>query len=232
MRVADIMSKPAISVAKDDLLSDVIPTMVNRHISGLPVVDGDGAVVGVLSEGDLLRRIELGSSQSGEGFWTRLFTAAPDAVRYRRVNGRRVRDVMTEKVVTIEASDTLADAARLMQQLKVKRLPVMSDGVLVGMLSRADFVKALGRFLAPTYDDTIVSDDEIICKIRQEIDHQQWSGNCAVRLSCRNGEVTVSGYAPTENQRKAIVVAAEASDGVRAVIDEITVYEPLPIVGM
>jgi CBS domain-containing protein len=232
MRVADVMSKPAISVAKDDLLSDVIPNMVRNHISGLPVVDGNGALVGILSEGDLLRRIELGTSQSNEGFWTRLFTAPSDAVRYRRVNGHRVRDVMTDNVVTVEATDTLADAARLMQQFKVKRLPVMSEGALVGMLSRADFVKALGRFLAPTYDDTTVSDDEIISKIRQEIDNQQWSGNCTVRLSCRNGEVTVSGCAPTENQRKAIVVAAEATDGVRSVINEIAVYEPLPVVGM
>lgn len=231
MRVSEVMTKPALSVRPEDLLADVIPLMVRNKISGLPVLDANGTVVGILSEGDLLRRVELGTGGKKESFWSKLFMLVDDADRYRHVNGRRVRDVMTEKAVTIVATDTLADAARLMHTFHVKRLPVLEEGQLIGMLTRADFVKALGRFLAPAYEDTIVSDDEIVAKIRNEISHQAWATTSDVRVSCREGQVTLCGYA-TETQRRALVVAAETVDGVRSVEDLMVINEPVTMIGL
>jgi CBS domain-containing protein len=226
------MTQPVISIKPEDQLADVISLMVRQKISGLPVVDDQGAVIGVMSEGDLLRRVELGTNGKKEGFWSKLFTLGDDdAERYRRVNGRRVRDVMTEKPAVIEVQDTLADAARLMHAFRVKRLPVVQDGRLVGILTRADFVKALARFLAPTYEDTIVSDDEIVTKVSDEIARQDWATAADVRVSCVNGKVTLRGYA-TDAQRRACVVAAEIIDGVRDVEDLMEVVELAPTIGL
>jgi CBS domain-containing protein len=232
MRVSDVMTQPVISVRGDDELANVIPLMIRNKISGFPVVDDCGTVIGIMSEGDLLRRVELGSVSHKDGFWTKLFTPTNGAERYRRVNGRHVRDVMTENAVTVESHDTLADAARLMQQFKTKRLPVLKDGELVGMITRADFVKALGTFLAPTYEDTIVSDDEITAKFRAELSHQNWAATCSVVATSVNGAVTLGGYALTEKQRRAIVVAAETITGVQSVVDQIEVYDSVPVIGM
>ncbi len=115
---------------------------------------------------------------------------------------------------------------------KTKRLPVLEDGQLVGMLTRANFLKALGRFIAPAYEDTIVSDDEIIDKIRKEVARQSWAVNCSVTITSNNGAVSLNGYAPTEAQWRAIVVVAETADGVQSVSDQINIYDTVPMIGM
>lgn len=230
MRVSDIMSQPPVTVLADDLLSDVLPIMIRQKLSGVPVKDAAGNIVGVLSEGDLLRRIELGSSRR-HGFWTRLFASDIDADSFRRASGRRVRDVMSESVVSIQATDTLADAARLMETHSVKRLPVFLEGKLVGMLTRTDFMKALVRFLAPSYDEPLVSDDEICAKLKDEVNRQTWARSADVSIGCSNGVVTLKGYAVSDQQRRALVVAAETTEGVRSVDDQIEVLSSIPSIG-
>jgi CBS domain-containing protein len=204
--------------------------MVREKLSGIAVLDAAGALVGVLSEGDLLRRSELGTTGT-RAFWTRLFSGKSEAIAYRHDHGRRVRDVMSEGAVTIEATDTLADAARLMETHSIKRLPVLSGNQLVGMLTRSDFVKALGRFLTPAYEEPPVSDDEINAKIRGELDRHVWSAGAEIDITSENGVVTLRGFCVSEQQRRAILVAAEIVEGVSRVEDQLEVRDSVPLLG-
>lgn len=232
MLVRDAMSKPAITVQSSAPLSDVISLMVSNKLSGVPVTEASGRLSGVLSEGDLLRRSELGTGTENGNWWTQLFTSHSSAEIYRRANGRKVSDVMTANAVTIESTDTLADATRLMAKFKVKRLPVMEDRVLVGMLSRADFVKALRPYLALPYEESAISDGEIKKRILAEIRHQKWSMNCGFTVAADAGKITLTGMVPSDDQREAIRVAAENVNGVMSVDDQIEVIQPVPIHGI
>jgi CBS domain-containing protein len=232
MQVSDIMSTPAITVCASAPLSEALPLMLQHRVSGLLVTDSIGQLVGVLSEGDLLRRIELGTEFGKEPWWTRLFTAQSPAEVYRRAYGRKVSDLMTRHIVSVETTDTLADAARMMQNFKVKRLPVLQDGRLAGVLCRSDFVKALNEYLTRTPGDGSVSDDDVAERIRTEIARQKWSTNCGVRVAAISGRVKLTGVVATEDQREAAVVAAENVIGVLAVEDEIEVMSCVPVYGM
>lgn len=232
MLVINYMAKAVTSVGRDELLVGAIATMLRKKLSGLPVVDEKGELVGILSEGDLVRRVELGTPQEQKGFWARSFGCGNEAERYRRVNGLRVSDVMTEKPVTIGEQDTLEDAAHLMQKHRVKRLPVMRGTRLVGILTRADFMKALEGFLTPPYVDTIVCDDEIVRNVNEEMSRQGWVGASDVGVVCDNGKVTLTGTTISEAQRRAIGVAAEIIDGVRCVENLVKVLEPTPMIGL
>lgn len=231
MLVKDLMSSPAITVESTDLLSDVIPMLVRTKMSGVPVLDASGALIGILSEGDLLRRVELGTGIVKDHWWTRLFTSDSPAEHYRRAHGRKVSDVMSTDVVTIDAGETLAEAARLMKRFGVKRLPVVSEGRVVGMLTRADFLKALAQYMAPAYEEQAVSDDELRERIEAEIAHQKWAVDCTIHVAIDNGNAVLTGSVDSDEKRKAIVVAAENVYGVRSVEDKIEVVQPAVIYG-
>lgn len=225
MLVKDVMTSPAITVDATAELSDVVPFMLEKRLSGVPVIDDVGRLVGVLSEGDLLRRIEIGTHSVKDRWWLRLFATHTPAEIYRRTHGRKVSDVMTHTPITIEAHDTLADAARLMQNMKIKRLPVLQDNALVGILSRADFMKALSRCLAPAHKKPDMLDAEIRDTIISEINQQPWAADCAISVDSHGGQVTITGVTPTDDQRLAILVAAEGIVGVRQVSDRIGVMD-------
>lgn len=232
MLVKSIMTTPVVTIRPGDALADAIALLVYNKISGLAVVDDRGVLCGVLSEGDLLRRIELGTATKQEHWWSTMFSTDSLAEAYTKTNGRNVSEVMSAEPVTIEQDASLADAARLMAKHRVKRLPVMGDGTLVGMLSRSDFVRLLGQFVAPAYEEQATSDGEIKSRILAEIANQKWSLDCRINVAVTEGHVTLTGYAPSCEHQAAAKVAAENVIGVSAVNESIVVTETLPVYAM
>ena len=228
MFVKSIMTTPVVTIRPNDALADAIALLVYNKISGLAVVDERGGLCGVLSEGDLLRRMELGTATKEGHWWSVPFFSEELAQAYKKTNGRNVSEVMTKEPVTIDQDASLADAARLMEKHHVKRLPVIRDGRLVGMLSRSDFVKLLGQFVAPAYEEQATSDGEIKGRILAEIANQKWSLECNIDVAVVEGHVTLTGYAPSCEHQAAARVAAENVVGVISVDENIVMTATFP----
>ena len=150
MQVKDIMSGPVLEVTPETSVARVIDLMVGERISGLPVVDASGALVGIVSEGDLIRRAELGTATSRFNWLECLAAPSWLAERYVLAHGSRVGQIMTKDVKTVSGTASLPEAAAIMNCHGVKRLPVTRDGRAIGIVTRADLVRALGSVLAST----------------------------------------------------------------------------------
>lgn len=223
MRVADLMSHSVIAIARDAPLSQAVQMMLDNHISGLPVVDPGGQVVGMLTEGDLLRRAETGT-QGKTGWFTALFALGRQADRYIQTHARRVNEIMTPDVVTVGADSSLDDAVSLMERHGIKRLPVVVDDRLVEIISRADFVRELQRKLCAAVQ--IPTDAGIIDAIRAELARQPWAHNRFLTITAEKGVVQIDGCVFDLRERDAIQVVAENTAGVTAVHNRLACVEP------
>lgn len=225
MRVADVMSSPAVTISPDATLSTAIAIMVDRRVSGLPVVDAAGTLVGMLSEGDLLHRSEMGTSRPHSRWIEWMLSPGHLAEDYAAANGRYVRDVMTRSAWTIAHTATLAEAVATMEKHHVKRLPVMRGDAVVGILTRADLVRALARFMAPAYDEELTTDAEIRRRLMAELAKQDWVPHASIEVAVKDGRVTFSGTITDDRQRDGLKVAAETIPGVVAVDDDLVCIE-------
>ncbi|MDE1147980.1 MAG: CBS domain-containing protein [Azospirillaceae bacterium] len=232
--VRQIMTPGVLTVHPGDRLVDALRLIVRNRISGVPVVEdeaGGQVVVGVLTEGDLLRRTETGTERP-VGWWRRLFTAPGDqADHYSKVHGRRVDEVMTRDVVTVDIDDDIATAVALMDRHVVKRLPVLAHGRLAGVISRADIVRALLRALdgeTQTLDDPPLLDSEIRYRLLAELSDKRWWADSRVEVAVKDGAVTLAGVVYDARVAQALRVAAENAPGVIAVHDDLVVAEGEP----
>ncbi len=226
MQVKDVMTTTPATVQSHASIWEAIQLMLARSVSGLPVVDAAGSLVGVLSEGDLLRRVELGTTRHEEGWFRSLFHPSGLADGYKAAHARTVADVMSLTPVTIEPTAPLEQAVTLMEGHSIKRLPVVEKGVVVGILSRSDFLRALAPMLAPTYEEQATSDAEIERTIVDELRRQEWASGTAITPKAQDGKVTLLGAVLSEAQRGAARVLAENVNGVRSVIDELVWADP------
>ncbi len=230
MLARDIMTKTVTTVRPDTPLVDAIGCLVDARVSGLPVLDAAGTLVGVLTEGDLLRRVETGTETTRPGWLDILLGPGRTARDYVHSHGRLVADVMTTPVVTITADTTLADAVKLMEKRHIKRLPVLDGGALVGLVSRSDIVRALGRAMraedAPQPGPP-PTDDEIRDALLTELANVRWANAHNAHVRVEDGVVTLEGVIFTESVRPAIRVAAQDIRGVRAVDDQMIWLEPV-----
>jgi CBS domain-containing protein len=143
MNAADVMTRRVISVPPDASIEDAVKLMLDRGISGLMVVDASGHLAGVVTEGDLLRRSELGTGRQ-RSWWLRLLVSpGRQAEDFTRAHGRKVSDVMTTEVVSVDADASLTDIVELMEKHRIKRVPVTQHDKVVGVCSRADLLRAL-----------------------------------------------------------------------------------------
>jgi len=224
MQVKDVMTSGAIVIAASASLGEAIDLMLRSRISALPVVDEANSLVGMLSEGDLLRRDEIGTERQRPR-WLELFLGSGRlADAYVHTHGRRVDEVMSRGVVSIEATAPLQDAVDLMTRRKVKRLPVLAGGRLVGVLARADLLKALRAKLVPS--ETPLKDPEIHAAIMAEIKRQTWTPLASIEVEVHNGEVEFHGCVSDDRVRGALRVIAENVAGVRKIHDHIAWVEP------
>lgn len=226
MRIRDIMSKPVITVARTATLAEAIHRMLDAHVSGLPVVDEAGGLVGVISEGDLLRRAEMGTQPQHSRWLEWLIQPGRLASEYVRANGRLVHELMTLEPVTVDEDAPLQEAVSLMERWRIKRLPVMGRDGLVGIVTRADIIRGLAGFLAPAYEEQATSDAEIRSRILAELAAQSWAPTAALDIEVENGVVRLRGTIFDERERDALRVAAENVVGVRRVEDHLVWVEP------
>ena len=218
MKAADLMTSFVVTVRPDATIEHAAQLMLQYRISGLPVTDSDGAVLGIVTESDLLRRAETGTEKRRARWVSLLIGPGRLAQEYVRTHGRMVAEVMTERVFTVTPETPLADLVALMETKRVKRVPVVDQRRLVGIVSRADVMAALVGLLAEKPAGA-VTDAEIRNQILAEIDWQPWGPRDGIDVIVTNGVVILKGVIPDERERAALRVAAENVPGVKAVHD-------------
>ena len=218
MRAADVMTTNICVVAPEAPIQEIAREMLDRRISGMPVVDGDGNVLGIVSEGDLVRRAELGTDR--RSWWLDMVSSDRTlASDYVKTHGRTARDVMSSPAVVVEESTGLAEIAKLLESRRIKRVPVVRDGKLVGVVSRADIVRGLIVASKSWGRPRRVDDEKIRTAILAEIQRMPFASVAFINVVVDHGEVHVWGHVETPEQRSAIRVAAENVRGVGQVID-------------
>jgi CBS domain-containing protein len=217
------MSHNPIAVPAEAGLAEALRLIIDHHVSGLPVVDGKAGLVGILTEGDLLRRSELGTAGQ-RSRWFDLLMTGRLANEYVRTNTRRVGEIMTRDVVSVAEDTPLTEVVRLMERHRIKRVPVLRDGALIGIVSRADLLRALQRLLVAE-PKTAASDETIRRHVLDELAQAPWAPH-GLTVDVANGVVTLGGVILDEQKRGASRVAAENAPGVKAVVDHIVWVEP------
>lgn len=220
MKVANLMTTHVISVAPDDSVLKCVRLMLEYRISGLPVIDAKGNLAGIVTEGDFLRRAEAGTERKRPR-WLEFFAGRGRlADEYVHSHGRKVSEVMTPGPVTITENTPVEEVVHLMEQRRIKRLPVVRGTKVVGIVSRANLLHALaavGREAAPPVKD----DETIRARIVADIAKQPWAPSYVVDVIVRNGVVELWGAITEERQRQALIAAAENVPGVKAVHDHL-----------
>jgi CBS domain-containing protein len=219
MHVHHIMTRKVISVAPETTIVEAANLMLREHISGLPVVDKEGAIVGIVSEGDFLRRSEIATPRKRGRLLTFFLGYAGSAEDYVREHGRKVSEVMTASPITVSEDTPLPELVSLMESNNIKRVPVVRDGKLVGIVSRSNLLQAVAS-LAREVPDPTADDNHIRRRIIDEIEKHDW---CPIALTVmvRNGIAHLSGAITDERSRQAAIVAAENVQGVVKVHDHL-----------
>lgn len=217
MRAYQIMTHRLTTVRVDTPIAKAAELMLDKRVSGLPVVDAKGHLVGVVSEGDFLRRGEIGTQHRRSG-WLEFFVGPGKlASEFVKEEGRTVGDVMTRDPVTIAEDATLEDIVQIMEQKGIKRLPVLRNGDLIGIVTRANLLQAVAN-LARDASQPSTDDDTLRKEILHAIESQPWSP-MGLNAVVRDGIVDLSGVITDDRQRNAVVVAAKNVPGVKAVHD-------------
>jgi CBS domain-containing protein len=229
MNAADIMTRKVVSVDAETTVAEAARLMLQHRISGLPVIDQSSTVVGIVTEGDLLHRAELGTERRRRRWIELLIGPGRLAGDYVDAHARKVGEVMTEPVVSVAPQTELRDIVRLMEARHVKRVPVVENGRLVGIVSRANLVRALIRRLADEAAATAqggFSETKIRADVLEIIEQEPWGPRCSVTVAVENGVVDLRGAITDERERTALKVAAETVPGVKAVHDHLVWVEP------
>ncbi len=217
MQAKDIMTTPVVSVTPETGVSEVARLLLHRHISAVPVIDADGRLVGVVSEGDFLRRAEGDSHRHGS-WWLRLFSEPTDnAAEYVKTHGRSAADVMTRDVVTVTEDISAGDVAHLLETKRIKRVPVLRDGKVVGIVSRADLLRGLAAQRDTPTATASVEDATIRKQILEEISAGDWAPTYGVSVVVVGGVVQIWGIVDSQEQSEALRVAAANVPGVKSV---------------
>ena len=226
MLVRDAMSKSVVSISPGATIAEALDAMVRSRVSGLPIVDESGRLVGMVSEGDFLRRSELGAEKTPGSWIASLLLPGKAANAYARAHGRRIDEIMSGNVATVEPNASLGEAAALMEKRRVKRLPVVENDKVVGILSRADFMRALAQIVRPNYEEQPASDEDIKRSIVSELRAQAWAPIASIDVAVTNGVVSFRGVLTDERQRHAIRAVAENVQGVLKIHDHMIWTDP------
>jgi len=219
MRAHQIMTQSVISVKPTTTIIEAANIMLERHVSGLPVVDETGKLVGVVSEGDFIRRSEIGT-QRKRGRWLKfLLGPGQSAKDFVQEYGRKVSEVMTTSPLTITEDTALPEIVDLMEQNNIKRLPVVRGDKVVGIVSRSNLLQAVAN-LARQASESAADDGDIRSHVIEALEKSDW---CPIGLNVivREGIVQLSGVITDERKRQAAIVVVENVHGVKEVHDHL-----------
>ena len=223
MLARDIMTSPVIAVTPGTRTRDAIELMLSHHLSGLPVME-EGRLVGMLSEGDCIRRSELGAEKQRSRFIAFLIGPGRAAQDYARSNARFVRGIMTPEVVGVGEETPIEEVVAVMEKHAVKRLPVLRGEEVVGMLTRSDLLRALCG--ASRRRDAAMGDEDIKARILDELAHEEWAPTSCIDIAVKDGVVELAGSIFDARQRLALKAAVENTPGVKALDDRLAWIDP------
>jgi CBS domain-containing protein len=227
MNAADVMTTEVITVGPQATVREIAEILLECRITGVPVVE-EGHVVGIVSEADLLRRHEIGTERRPRGpWWLRLLTGEPGPADYVKSHATHAADIMTRDVHCVSETTPIAEIAVLFANRAIKRVPVVRDGRLVGIVSRANLVQALAIAGSPRTSAPSVQDDAIRKQLLQELAGQAW-WRADSNVLVAGGVVHYWGVCENDLEKQAARVAAENIPGVRRVEDHRTFYAELP----
>jgi CBS domain-containing protein len=223
MKASDIMVRDVFTIGPDATIQDVAEILLSKRISGLPVVDATGRLIGIVSEGDLLRRAESGTEHS-RSWWLKLLMGRETlAAEYVKEHARRVRDVMTRDVISVQPDTQVTDIAALLEKNRIKRVPILENGKLVGIISRANLVQALAGLRKEISVDKPLNDTELRQTVMSRLKSEPWAKTSLINVTVDTGAVDVWGIVDSEAEKQALRVAIEVTPGVRSVNNNVVV---------
>ena len=221
MNAADIMTPNVITVRPDTPLDAIVNLMLENRISGVPVVDND-IVVGIISEGDLLRRAEIGTEKRRSHLLELVSSTSSLAADYVRTHGRRADEVMTTNVIAVTPDTPIGEIADILETKRIKRVPVAVDGKLMGIVTRANLLRALATRLRAEAAPVSADDRSIRTALLAEFLQHKWGSQVAqFDVTVRDGVVHLWGIARGVDHCRAMVVAAENTPGVKSVANHL-----------
>ena len=220
MRAIDVMVRDVVTVHRDTDVAEAIKLLAEHDVSALPVLDKEGVLVGVLSEADLIHRTEIGTEKH-RPWWLEAVTGGSTlAEEFAKSHGKKVGEVMTDDVISVAEDTPLSEIAALFERKRIKRVPVVKDGNLVGIVSRSNLIQALASGIGPV-DQRDETDRQIRLQLLSRLKDQPWTGFGERNITVSNGVVHLWGLVGSEAERKALLALAEGVPGVARVSDEI-----------
>ncbi|HMK67259.1 MAG TPA: CBS domain-containing protein [Stellaceae bacterium] len=219
MRAIDVMVRDVISVHPDTQVTQAVELLTKHDISALPVVNGDGELVGILSEADLIHRVELGTERVRPRWLEAVTGASTLAEEFAKSHGKTVSELMTSDVVSVSEETPVSEIASLLERKRIKRVPVTRDGKLVGIVSRSNLIQALASAMehgSPATD----TDARIRRELLDRLGQQSWTGFGDRNITVHDGTVHLWGLVGSEEEHRALLALAENVPGVVKVADE------------
>jgi CBS domain-containing protein len=222
MKARDIMTTDVVTVAPETPVSRIASLLLERRISAVPVTS-EGSVLGIVSEGDLMHRRESGTARA-RSWWLETFTDSETLARdYAKTHGRRALDVMTRHVISVTEDTDIGEIANLLETHRIKRVPVVREGKLVGIVSRADLLRAIISDRSASAPAGATDDRGLHDAILKRARAEPWADVVMLNIVVRGGDVELWGIIASEEQRNAMRVLTESVPGVRSVRDRLTV---------
>jgi len=219
MHAIDVMVRDVVTVRPDTEVADAVKLLAEHDVSALPVVDGEGNLLGILSEADLIHRVEIGTEKH-RPWWLEAVTGASKlAEEFAKSHGKKVGEIMTTDVVSVSEDTSLSEIATLFERKRIKRVPVVKDGKLVGVVSQSNLIQALASVVGrmDQHDET---DRQIRLDLLSRLQEQKWTDFSSRNITVSNRVVHLWGLVGSEAERKALTALAEGVPGVSRVSDE------------
>ena len=226
MRASDIMTTKVVTISPDLKVDEIARVLLEKGISAVPVADENGKVLGIVSEGDLLRRHE-NHTERRHSSWLSLFTSSEDEARdYAKTHGMTAAQVMTDKIISVDEETLVGDIAQLLEKRRIKRVPVIQDGKLVGIVSRANLLHGLAASKDAGPAAPSVDDRQLRKNILAKLENENWISHGALNVIVTSGSVELWGWVNSEDERKALMIAVETVEGVTSVEDHLGMVAP------
>ena len=223
MKAADVMAPNVISVTPDQSVQEVAEILLTCRISGVPVIDARRNLVGIVSEGDLMRCADAGTGRH-RSWWLQMFLGRESlAAEYVKEHARKVADVMTRNVITAKPETHIGDIADLLERNRIKRVPIVQDGKVVGIVSRANLLQALAALRKQIDVDKPVTDTALRSSVLSRLKAEPWARTALINVTVHDGIVDLWGVVDSATEKQALRVATEITPGVRSVNDSVIV---------
>jgi len=216
MKAADVMVSAVISVRPNARVEEVASILFANRISAVPVIDEQGELLGIVSEGDLMRRAEAGTDRS-RSWWL--------GAEYVKSHSHKVCDVMTRSVITATPETSLSEIATLLERNRIKRVPIVQNGKVVGIVSRANLLQALAGMPTKNAATASASDSQIRDQVLSRLNGELWRPSM-LNVTVRDGSADLWGFVTSDDEKMATRIAVESIPGVKTINDHLTVPPP------